>query len=112
MKFVRSIILFALIFVAFGLKAQDTIVKTNGMVISCNVLEVGTNAVSYKKADAKDNQTYTDLKSDIELIKYKSGKLQTFSEAENIPSVNTSTVIPNPQTQQISSNQNYNQKIE
>src|ERR1700756_3001649 len=109
MKFVRSIILFALIFVAFGLKAQDTIVKTNGIVISCNVLEVGTNAVSYKKADAKDNQTYTDLKSDIELIKYKSGKLQTFSEAENIPSVNTSTVIPNPQTQQISSNQNYNQ---
>jgi len=109
MNFFRNTILFALIFAAFSLKAQDTIVKTNGMVISCTVLEVGANGVSYKKADTKNNQTYTDLKSDIELIKYKSGKLQTFSEAESIPSVNTSTVIPNPQTNQIGSTPNYNQ---
>jgi hypothetical protein len=109
MNFSRSFILFILTFIILDLKAQDTIVKTNGMVISCTVLEVGSNGVSYKKTDVKDNQTYTDLKSDIELIKYKSGKLQTFAEAENAPSINTNTIISNPQTQQISSNQNYNQ---
>lgn len=111
MNFIRSLILFTLTFVVCNLKAQDTIVKTNGMVISCTVLEVGANGVSYKKTDAKDNQTYTALKSDIELIKYKNGKLQTFAEAENAPTVNTNTVIPNPQANQTYTNTNYNQNL-
>jgi len=110
MNFPQSFLVLVLMFVVCNLKAQDTIVKTNGMIISCTVLEVGANGVSYKKTDAKDNQTYTDLKSDIELIKYKSGKLQTFAEAENpTTTINTNTVISNPQTNQIGSTPNYNQ---
>src|SRR6185312_3264622 len=111
MNFVRNFILCALTFIAFGLNAQDTIVKTNGQVISCTILEVGTNGVSYKKTNLKDGPTFTDIKSDIELIKYSNGKLQTFAEAENVPTIKTNTVIPNSPTNQINSNQNYTQTL-
>ena len=106
---VRTFLIFVLTFTAIALKAQDTIVKTNGQVISCTILEVGTNGVSYKKADAKDGPTLTDLKSNIELIKYQNGKLQTFTETDNKPAINTNTVVPNSQTNQIGSTPNYNQ---
>ena len=110
MNLVRNFILLALTFIAFGLKAQDTIVKTNGQVISCTVLEVGTNGVSYTKTGATDGKTSTDLKSDIELIKYQNGKLQTFAEADKInTTINTNTANVNSQVNQINSNQNYNQ---
>jgi len=109
MKKTLPILSFALTFFAFELKAQDTIVKTNGQVISCTVLEVGTNGVSYKKTDLKDGPTFTDNKSDIELIKYSTGKLQTFAEAEGIAPINSNTVVPNSQTNQIGNNPNYNQ---
>lgn len=49
-----SLLLITLLFAAFGLKAQDTVVKTNGQVISCFILEVGNNGVSYKRAEVKD----------------------------------------------------------
>src|SRR6185437_10449567 len=106
---VRTFLLFVLTFTTIALKAQDTIVKTNSQVISCTILEVGTNAVSYKKTSATDGSTSTHLKRDIELIKYQNGKLQTFAEAENAPSINTNTVNVNSQTNQINTNQNYNQ---
>jgi hypothetical protein len=106
MKKILPILSFALVFFAFNLKAQDTIIKTNGQIISCTVLEVGTNGVSYKKTNLKDGPTFTDLKSDIELIKYSGGKLQTFAEAEGISTINSNTVTPNSQT-----NPNYNQNL-
>jgi hypothetical protein len=109
----RNFSLLISIFIAFGLKAQDTLVKTNGQVIPCTILEVGTTGVSFKKTDFKDGPTYIELKSDIELIKYRNGKTETFPEAEkaiiNTNAVNSNTVTQNSQTtsQTTSSNSQY-----
>jgi hypothetical protein len=109
--FAQSFLLLVLTFTTFGLKAQDTLIKTNGQVISCTILEVGTNGVSYKKTGLSDGPTFTENKSDIELIKYQNGKLQTFAEAEGIATINSNTVTPNSQTNQIGSAPNYNQNV-
>lgn len=56
--------------------------------------------------------TYTDLKSDIELIKYQNGKLQTFTEADTKPAVNSAPTNQNTQQQnQTAPVSNYNQPI-
>lgn len=64
---------------SLGLKAQqDTLFKTNGEKIPCKVLEVGTNGVSYKKADNPDGPTFIDNKEDISFIRFKNGQKQEF----------------------------------
>lgn len=63
----------------FNAKAQqDTLFKTNGEKIPCKVLEVGTNGVSYKKADNIDGPTFIDNKEDINFIRFKNGQKQEF----------------------------------
>jgi hypothetical protein len=67
-----------------AIKAQDTIVKTNGEIIPAKVLEVGTDAITYKKLSFKDGPTFSEKKTDIALIKYSNGQRQEFIKAVNV----------------------------
>lgn len=58
--------------------AQDTIYKNNGTVIYAKILEMGTNAVSYKKQNYLDGPTYVDNKTDISEIKFSNGERVEF----------------------------------
>lgn len=79
----KYFIIFNLIATPFVFKAQtlDTLFKRNGEKIGCKVLEIGTNAVSYKKTDQKDAAIFTDSKSDILQIKYMNGKKEEFPQS-------------------------------
>lgn len=76
---IYKVLIFVVSFLlTLGLKAQDTIVKKNGTIIPAKVLEVGTNAVSYKKTSYLDGPTITINKSEIVYIKYKDGQIEEF----------------------------------
>lgn len=74
------VFLFLNIFVITSFKAQDTIVKHNGDVIAVKITEVGTNAVTYKKANLPDGPTIVDYKSDIAFVKFSNGDKQVFTK--------------------------------
>lgn len=86
-KLLQAIILFVL---AERLQAQDTILKNNGNVIYAKILEVGTNAISYKKTDFQDGPTYVENKVDISMIKYRNGQHQEFIRVEVPPAPSAS----------------------
>jgi hypothetical protein len=68
-------------FTALGARSQDMIIKTNGDTIRAKILEVGTNAVSFKKSSNPDGPTFVENKDDIRMIKFKDGEVQQFSKA-------------------------------
>jgi hypothetical protein len=73
--------IFSLFFTFFCLTiyAQYKIVKVNGDTILAKVLEIGTNAISYKKASVPNGPTYSDLKTDVALIIFSNGKIEYFA---------------------------------
>jgi hypothetical protein len=62
-------------------QAQDKIVKVSGDTILAKVLEIGTNAISYKRADVPNGATYTDRKTDISLIIFGNGTVEYFTKS-------------------------------
>ncbi|HXB42384.1 MAG TPA: hypothetical protein VNZ49_17730 [Bacteroidia bacterium] len=65
-----------LLFICLTAGAQDKVIKTNGDTIMAKVLEIGTNAISYKKANMPDGATFTELKSEIRLIIFSNGTIE------------------------------------
>jgi hypothetical protein len=53
--------------------AQDVIYFRNGVQQRGKVLQIGTNEVSYKKAENPDGPNYIVPKSDISMIEYPNG---------------------------------------
>lgn len=62
--------------------AQDLIIKNNGDSIQAQVIEVGTNTITYKKLDLLSGPSFVENKLDIRLIKYSNGQVQYFGKAE------------------------------
>jgi hypothetical protein len=60
--------------------AQDKIVKLNGDTILAKVLEIGANAVSYRKSGG-DAATYVENKSEIKFIRYATGTIEDFGRS-------------------------------
>lgn len=90
-----NLLLIAFCFFVQQGKSQDLIIKKTGDTIKAKITEVGTNAISFKKANNLDGPTFVESKSDISLIKYSNGEIQKFAELPKNPempnSVNTST---------------------
>lgn len=78
MKIFVTIILF--ISAAFFVKAQDIIILKNGDEISSKITEVNVSDIKYKKVDNLEGPTYSVLKSDIFMIKYKNGSKDIFNQ--------------------------------
>ena len=74
-----SIKFFALlIFLSVQSQAQDTIMKANGNLIAAKILEVGTNAISYKKYGYMDGPMFVVDKKEIAYVKYADGQREDF----------------------------------
>lgn len=74
------LLLFAFI-VSSAAYAQDTIVQKNGTSIPARVLEIDKSDVKYKKFENPDGPSYIIPKSDISIIRYQNGSVDTFSVA-------------------------------
>lgn len=85
-------------FICCQLRSQDLIIKTNGDTLRAKITEVGTNAVSYKKATMPDGPTFVEFKSDVVMIKYGNGEIQKFSKTNpiNTGMPNSATTSTNP----------------
>ncbi len=67
---------------ATAVNAQDRIFQSNGNVIKARVISVGTESVTYKLYAHQDGQEYTIAKSEIDKIKYESGKQEWFTNKD------------------------------
>lgn len=88
----------------FVLNAQDTIRFTNGEMKSVKVNEVGLSEVKFCRFDLQDGPTYVVNKSDVFLIKYSNGQIDTFrvnkqSELVVIPETIGKSVAMNDRVQ-------------
>lgn len=62
----------------------DQIILKNGDIIDAIVLEIGIKEVKYKKCANQEGPTYSILKTDIFMIKYKNGDKDMFKDEEQI----------------------------
>jgi hypothetical protein len=67
-----------------SLSAQDTIVKSNGDLISAKITEITGTEIKYKKFDFQDGPTYSEWKSNIKMIKYSNGLKEEFKDQPQI----------------------------
>ena len=69
--------------------AQDVIILTTGEEIKSKVLEVGITEIQYRKTEGKDTTLVVLNKSDINKIKYKSGRIDVFNEEKPVTDIIT-----------------------
>jgi len=81
----------ASIFTASLCFSQDLITKKSSEDIQAKVIEVTITEIKYKKFDDQSDITYTILKSDVLMIRYKDGSKDIFTESPNTSVVNTSS---------------------
>ena len=76
--------------------SQDLLTKKSGEDIQAKVLEVTTTEIKYKKFDNQSDPTYTILKSDVLIVRYKNGTKDIFTEEKKNETVSalTPTIIP------------------
>ncbi len=60
--------------------SQDVITKTDGTDIQAQVLEVGKTEIRFKKWDNLEGPIFTELKSELLMIRYKNGTKDTFAK--------------------------------
>ena len=72
------LLIFATLLANIGnVKAQDTLYLKNGAKIGSKILEITPTEIKYKKFDNIEGPTYTTHGSDISLVKYKNGAIDT-----------------------------------
>ncbi len=76
----KIIILLMMMILNSAIFSQDLISFKDGNTEEAIILEITPMLVKYKKFNNNDPLTYTILQSDILMIKYKNGILQTFSD--------------------------------
>lgn len=81
----------------FHAKTQDVITLKNGNEIQSKILDIGSTEIKYKKFENIDGPSYTILKAEVFMIKYKNGTKDVFNEttpAVVSPPANTNSYIP------------------
>lgn len=80
----KLVLLCLFLVVSCFVKAQDMIVKKDGSIVKVKVIEVGEDAIKYKKADNLDGPTYSVSKSNLTSINYANGEVEKFDTAEKV----------------------------
>lgn len=78
----KLVLLCVLSMISCFVKAQDMIVKKDGSIVKAKILEVGDDAIKYKKADNPDGPTYSVSKSNLTSINYANGEVEKFESSE------------------------------
>ena len=90
----KSIFYLAFVFTTLSVKAQDLIILKDGNEISAKVMEVNQAEIKYKKFDNPEGPSYSVLKSDVFMIRYKNGTkdiINTIKEPEQKVNQNIQT---------------------
>ena len=78
-----------------NLFSQDVIFLSNGDEIEAKVTKVGNAEIEYKKWSNQEGPTYTEMKSNILMIKYQNGEKDVFGiDSPVIPEANTVYIRP------------------
>lgn len=87
MKNISRILVFSVIclFIASSVYAQDIVVTMDAKSIKAKVLEINDQEIKYKDFENPDGPIYVMKKSEINMIVYQNGKVETFN---NIPNEN------------------------
>ena len=80
----KLVLLSVLLMASCFVKAQDMIVKKDGSIVKAKVLEIGDDAIKYKKSDNLDGPTYSVSKSNLTSINYENGKVEKFETTEKV----------------------------
>jgi hypothetical protein len=67
--------------------------KKSGEDIQAKVLEVTTSEIKYKKFDNQNGPTYTILKSDVVMVRYKNGTKDIFTDVNKNEAVFAPSII-------------------
>jgi hypothetical protein len=73
-------ILFSVIFIAAN--AQDVIVRKNGKVIECKVIEVGVDRVTYKLGKEETSANFVIRKNELSRINFENGEIVYMNERQ------------------------------
>lgn len=87
-------LLIVLLFIGNGLFSQDTIILGNQEKILAKIIEINSSNIKYKKSNNVDGPDYLESKSNIKLIKYASGFVDTIQVIEKP----TRVVVSSPAT--------------
>ncbi len=80
----KNFLVAVLCVLGISMHAQDLILKMNGDTVLAKVLEVGTNAVSFKKFNYLDGPVFVENRGDIRMIRYSNGDIQQFNQAQTV----------------------------
>jgi hypothetical protein len=89
------------------MRSQDTIFKINGDMIFAKVIEIGTNAITYKRTDIYDSPTFIENKMAIIQIRFRNGTRQDFT-AENALKAEEELLRKSPENNSNNSNKQGN----
>jgi hypothetical protein len=85
-----------LLIMAVKIQAQDIIIKTDKVELKAKVLEIGDEAIKYKKFEFLDGPTYSIRKADVFMIIYQNGKKEYMEGTIAAPKPVAATVVPVP----------------
>jgi len=74
--------------------AQDTLYFTNQVRLAVVLLEINPDNVKYKRFDNKEGATYTVLKNELQLVKFKNGSKEVFNEPLPVKTATAVSVDP------------------
>ena len=94
-----------LIISCLGAFSQDLIITKKGDKITCKVLSVEQNSVSYKKSSNLDGPSYSIEKTQIASVTYKNGDVDVFTEEATEENNKTGQT-----TENVESNDSYNKR--
>lgn len=90
-KYKVHIVLLMLLFISLKILAQDKVFLRDGKVISCKIVAISENTISYK--DTVINAPIITLsKKDVLLTEYKTGEIYMFSNEEKILKVENEVI--------------------
>lgn len=90
---------YLLLLLTFGLRilSQDTLYFKNQQRLAVVLLEINPDNVKYKRFDNKEGATYTVLKNELNLVKFKNGSKEVFSEPLPVKTATAVSVDPTKQ---------------
>lgn len=81
----KACVLTGLLFSTTCIYSQDVLIKKNGDEVEVKVIKISPSEIEYKKWSNQEGPSYTLLKSEVFMIKYKNGDKDVFKEEDTAP---------------------------
>ncbi len=95
----KKVIILAVLLTTFlNVHSQDLVIKKDGSEIRAKVLEVTKTEIKFKKFDNLDGPLYTELISDLLMIRYEKGQNEVFQKETFKPDIGLKIPVDLPST--------------